>query len=498
MEEKTANKKQSISKATLRGEIEKLFCEGKSLIQVRNELKDKFTSMTSEDFSLKTKKIMTELVKTSYADTPGLSRSTVALNGSVYLKCDDGKRIFYISSSKTDILFEDEFLALKDESEVIATGLMAARLNPFDPRLSLKSMDTFFKVDSFYRRYIYFEDERQYDLITSYTVMTYCFELFNAVPYLKAAGTKSSGKTTTMKVMSDLVNKGIMTSNITQSSLFRIIDKDRPTLFLDEAENLAQRNGGNNDLLLVLNSGYEKNGSVTRTVKVMKGDTSEFIPESYSIYCPKVIAAINSLAPATEDRCIVVELKKAPEKSLLQQYVPDDMDLKMEIAALKDLLNLTALKISKELTEYIKDPGKLSLASELKNRHLDRWLPILSIAKILSTSSKDYFSRLKELCMKDIEAKQVLDDTLPENMCRKIISEYVKGNLDNIIAKTVTHYELNADDLFKVIKENDIYNTYSNKGQLTRELKKLKVVSKRHRVNGLLTPLYCIPVGLLS
>jgi len=47
----------------------------------------------------------------------------------------------------------------------------------------------------------------------------------------------------------------VVSSNVSSSALFRVIEEMRPTLFIDEADTFL---GGNEELRGILNSGYNK------------------------------------------------------------------------------------------------------------------------------------------------------------------------------------------------------------------------------------------------
>jgi len=74
-------------------------------------------------------------------------------------------------------------------------------------------------------------------VIALYSVMTHCFELFDAVPYLAVISpTKGCGKTRVLEILSFLCREAISTVGITAPALFRTIEGHKPTLLADESE----------------------------------------------------------------------------------------------------------------------------------------------------------------------------------------------------------------------------------------------------------------------
>src|SRR5947209_11178 len=66
---------------------------------------------------------------------------------------------------------------------------------------------------------------------------------------------KECGKSTVVTVLSKLVNRPVVSSNISSSAFYRVIEELKPTLLIDEADTNLR---GKDDLRGILNSGYTK------------------------------------------------------------------------------------------------------------------------------------------------------------------------------------------------------------------------------------------------
>ena len=74
-----------------------------------------------------------------------------------------------------------------------------------------------------------------------WSILTYCYQAWPAVPYLYVGGPLSSGKSRVFEVLARLVFRPIGSSNMTAAALFRTLHcAGRDTLALDEAERLKQ------------------------------------------------------------------------------------------------------------------------------------------------------------------------------------------------------------------------------------------------------------------
>src|SRR5262249_25407065 len=100
--------------------------------------------------------------------------------------------------------------------------------------------------------------------------------------------TKRCGKTSVLILLQYLTPRSELASNISAAALFRYIEKEHPTLLIDEADSFVK---DNEQLRGILNSGHTKTAAyVIRTVEV-NGDHQ---PHRFSTWAPKAIAAIRA------------------------------------------------------------------------------------------------------------------------------------------------------------------------------------------------------------
>ena len=133
-----------------------------------------------------------------------------------------------------------------------------------------------------------------------YTMFTWLYDLFNTLPYPRLLGDFGTGKTRYLSIMGAICYRGMITGGATTSSpIFRIVDAYRGTLVLDEAN--FRDSDMYNDLIKILNFGFEKGKQILRTEDI--GGKLE--PRAYDCYGPKIIGArVPFKDEATESRCL--------------------------------------------------------------------------------------------------------------------------------------------------------------------------------------------------
>src|SRR5215467_11332165 len=125
--------------------------------------------------------------------------------------------------------------------------------------------------------------------------------------------TKRCGKTSVLILLQYLTPRSELASNISAAALFRYIEKEHPTLLIDEADSFVK---DDERLRGILNSGHTKTAAyVIRTVE-SNGDHQ---PHRFSTWAPKAIATIRALADTLEDRAVVVQLQRKPPNAKVER-----------------------------------------------------------------------------------------------------------------------------------------------------------------------------------
>ena len=134
---------------------------------------------------------------------------------------------------------------------------------------------------------------------------TFCFEAFDFTPYLAVMSpVKRCGKTTLLDIILELARRALNGDSITPAVVFRVVQKYKPALLLDKADQVFKTD---DELRQLFNSGFRRNGRALRC----EGD--DFEPTAFSTFCPKAIGLIGELdgkAATTGDRSIYVRMRR--------------------------------------------------------------------------------------------------------------------------------------------------------------------------------------------
>lgn len=169
---------------------------------------------------------------------------------------------------------------------------------------------------------------------------------------------KRCGKTTLIDVLMRLVPKPVPASNITPAALFRTIDRESPSLLIDEGDTFI---AGKSELRGILNCGHTR---ATCYVSRVEG--------RFCVWAPKVIALIGRLPPTLEDRSIKIVLMRKLSHEIVQPLPPDD-DANLD-------LHRRCRRWADDHANTLKgaDPA---LPDRLHDRAADNWRPLLAIAE---------------------------------------------------------------------------------------------------------------------
>ena len=241
-----------------------------------------------------------------------------------------------------------------------------------------------------------------------WVVHTFLVEHFLVSPRLSISSpTKGCGKTTLLDVLSRLVLRPLQASNVTPAATFRVIEKYKPCLLIDEADTFL---GVNDELRGILNSGHRKGGAVLRVT----GDDLE--PRQFATFAPCGIALIGTLPPTLADRSIPVALNRRRPNEPIESFRPDR-------AGHLDALARQAARWARDNTVAVA-AGDPEMPEEVTNRARDNWRVLKAIASAAGGRWPSYIDEAAkaaqarggdeassiELLLEDIRAVGFLDN----------------------------------------------------------------------------------------
>jgi len=168
------------------------------------------------------------------------------------------------------------------------------------------TFDLYLRIRKVYEKYIEFAEEEMYDIVTSWVMASYVFQVFDNFAYLHFNGTAASGKSQNLRILSAIAYNAQWTTNMTAPALYRGIANSPGVWCIDEAESFRDERG--RELRTILRNGYKKGMDVKRLAGKPDGTFEE---HAFATYSPKALASINALDDTTEQRAIVIAMRPA-------------------------------------------------------------------------------------------------------------------------------------------------------------------------------------------
>jgi len=228
-----------------------------------------------------------------------------------------------------------------------------------------------------FQRFI-FAGDAELTVLPLWTLHSHAFlGVSSFTPYLNiTSAEKGSGKTRLLEVLHGVVRQPLMTASISPAALARTVDKEQPTMLLDELDALLKGDKEMSEALRgILNSGFNAKGKFTRMV----GNGAAMHPEHFSTFCPKALAGIGTLPDTVSARSITVRLKRA-ERGSRESFRPDGMGkaskaLSKELEALRKRSEEWAARHNQKLAD-----SEPQCPPDFLDRQRDISEPLLAIA----------------------------------------------------------------------------------------------------------------------
>lgn len=233
-----------------------------------------------------------------------------------------------------------------------------------------------YTTEAYLRRFVIL-GEAEYRAVALWIAHTHAFDAAEFTPYLAiTSAEKACGKTRLLDTLNSVVANPRLASHTTAAYLARIVERERPTLLIDEADTVfgGERSGGSESLRNVLNSGFYHGG----TYAVCEGDKSSggsnYEPKEFSTFCPKAIACIGVLPETVASRSISIPLRRKLRHESVERFRARDIasdadELRSWIAAWGEL---SARHLS---------TARPDVPEVLPDRAADIWEPLLAIAE---------------------------------------------------------------------------------------------------------------------
>lgn len=233
------------------------------------------------------------------------------------------------------------------------------------------------EIGGFIHRYV--DVSPTFEKVAScYVLLTWLYDAFNEMPYLRFRGDFGTGKTRALTIIGAICYKPFFASGAsTVSPLFHTLDAFRGTLVIDEAD--FRFSDEKAEIVKILNNGNVKGLPVLRT---MQTDQREFNPRAFQVFGPKIVGARGSFNDrALESRFLTEEMGQRP----LRRDIPINLPGAYEAEALT-LRNKLLLYRFRNWPSARIDPRLVDLALEPRLNQI--LVPLLSVIDRLELRSE--------------------------------------------------------------------------------------------------------------
>lgn len=304
-----------------------------------------------------------------------------------------------------------EYIDVLDVEQMAARGFRTRPLAIFESRWSIQSVNDFLRgrvnpertepyqmLVKLLKRHFEFQDPREYSLVAVWVLGTYLVCIFRSYPYLSISGMKRVGKSKLLSFLEQTCFNPVNSADISDPSLFRMVDSLRATILLDEAATLESREAKRSQKQLLW-AGYKRGAKAVRSEKTPRGTIA---PLPFELFSAKVFVTFEGAEEITADRSIPITLIRSSNPRILNSEIREDDP---EWQKLRDLCYVWGMTYFQKIVSIYNSCPEIELP-EFTGRERELWAPLLSIAYFLG---RDVFENLVELARDKVRAKQLED-----------------------------------------------------------------------------------------
>jgi DNA primase len=235
-------------------------------------------------------------------------------------------------------------------------------------------------VEMFINAHYLLENKYLSRIIAYYVLMSWVYDAFNALPYLRAMGEAGAGKSELMRRVGHLCYRLMMASGAgTAASFFRATEMYRGTVFIDEAD-LHDGGDMSNDLVKFLNLGAMAGNPIWRLEEVIGECGKTYEVMTFETFCPKLIAMRKDFKDdAVGSRCLTIRVQPREPIELKAKGIKLNIDdeFRERARAIRNLL----LRWRFEKWEPQIECGEELMDLEVSSRLNQVTMPLKALAK---------------------------------------------------------------------------------------------------------------------
>jgi putative DNA primase/helicase len=258
-------------------------------------------------------------------------------------------------------------------------------------------------------------------VLTLWIAHTWFVDALGTTAYLwLTSPLRACGKSSVLDLCELLCRRAWKVSNPSGAAIFRTIEKERPTLLLDEIDTL--QGPKLDDLVAILNDGFSANGRVPRCV----GDGHDV--QTFSVFSCKAFAGIGTTLPdATRSRCIRLPMARATpaELSGLVRLRTDRAE--RWAAPLRASLARLAADHLEDMRAAMRDEDAVAIPAGVSGRDAQAWEPLLFVADLAGDA---WSARARAACDALVAQRQADDDGDPKVRLLRDLRTYYREKGD--------------------------------------------------------------------
>jgi hypothetical protein len=210
-------------------------------------------------------------------------------------------------------------------------------------------------------------------VLALWSLATHLYDVFDAFAYLAVTSPiRQCGKTRAAEVLELFCARPLRTVGMTAAVLFRSIERDKPTLIVDEAEGLRGSDERASALREILNVGYR----VGQKVRRCESNGSGYGLKEFETFCPKVLVLIGSLPDTLADRTIPIRMRRRYQGEPVDRFTT--ARAKQDTGPLRTECERWATA-SRSQVKAAYDGADLAF---LRDREAELWLPLHVVCRI--------------------------------------------------------------------------------------------------------------------
>jgi hypothetical protein len=217
-------------------------------------------------------------------------------------------------------------------------------------------------------------DAHQRDAVALWVAFAHAHDLRDHAPLLVVVSPlKRCGKSKLQETLARLVPRPQPTSGITAALFPRLVEKHRPTLFIDEFDAMARGDKEMAESLRgQLNSSFNRRSAIV--LKLVSGPGNGWEEREFSTWAPTCVAGIGTVPDTVEDRSVIIRLtRKLRDETVRRLRGKDGGDLALLARKIARFVN-----DNEDALRHVEPKAP----DALNDRQADGWDPLFAMANV--------------------------------------------------------------------------------------------------------------------